>query len=110
MLPLIPPKPGVDWVGLGVLLGYVLFWAIYMAYHALKKRRARRKGNTLLRGAVRLAAAKGDLAALEALSHAPGFDVNSAEDGFTALHAACIQGRRGEQHPHPLPHAFVCLR
>jgi len=98
MLPLIPPKPGADWVGLAVLLGYVLLWVAYMAYHALQKRRARQRTNTLLYGAVRYAAARGDLAALEALSHAPGFDVNSADGGFIALHAACIQGHKGEMH------------
>jgi hypothetical protein len=59
--------------------------------------RRRREGDPLLKGAVRWAAAAGDLDTLNALSFAPEFDVDSELDGFTALHAAAISGKRGKK-------------
>lgn len=46
-------------------------------------------------GMLRLAAARGDLPAMELLSQAQYFDPNAAIGGFTALHAACVEGQAG---------------
>ena len=40
---------------------------------------------------LRWAAAAGDLETLDALYLAPGFDVESELDGFTALHASILE-------------------
>jgi hypothetical protein len=93
----ILPKQ-VDIVGLSVYGGAIAICLIYLIYTELLKWWRRRKhGDPCLKGAVRWAAAAGDREALDALSLAPEFDVESALDGFTALHAAVIGGHRGKQ-------------
>lgn len=42
-------------------------------------------------GSFRLAAARGDIATLEAVAKTPGFSVEAELGGFTALHAAVVQ-------------------
>jgi hypothetical protein len=70
-------------------------------------------------GMFRIAAARGDVPAMEGIlaahwgggllgaharSHAeqsrPTFDVNTPLDGFTSLHAAAVEGQAGEQPDH----------
>jgi hypothetical protein len=92
----ILPKQ-VDIVGLSVYGGLILMTILYITYtKSVKWWRRRKHGDPNLKGAVRWAAAAGDLEALEALSLAPEFDIESDLDGFTALHAATIGGRRGK--------------
>jgi hypothetical protein len=92
----ILPKE-VDIVGLSIFGGVILLAVIYLTYTKLIKAWRRRKhGDPNLKGVVRWAAAAGDREALDALSLAPEFDIESALDGFTALHAAVIGGHRGE--------------
>ena len=92
----ILPKE-VDIVGLSVYGGFIVLTLLCVAFTGVQKWWSRRKhGDPILKGAVRWAAAAGDLEALNALSFAPGFDVESAIEGFTALHAAVIGGHRGK--------------
>ncbi|KAL4546936.1 hypothetical protein Ndes2526B_g07738 [Nannochloris sp. 'desiccata'] len=90
----ILPKQ-VDFIGLSVYGGTIVLCLLCLVYtELLKAWRRRRHGDPILKGAVRWAAAAGDLEALDALSLAPQFDIESALDGFTALHAAAIGGHR----------------
>jgi hypothetical protein len=93
---LILPKE-VDIVGISIYGGVIVICILFVAYTELFKCYKRRKyGDPILAGATRWAAAAGDLGTLAALSLAPKFDINSALDGFTALHAAVIGGHRGK--------------
>ncbi|KAL4527944.1 hypothetical protein Ndes2526B_g07735 [Nannochloris sp. 'desiccata'] len=90
----ILPKQ-VDFIGLSLYGGTIVLCLLCLVYtELLKAWRRRRHGDPILKGAVRWAAAAGDLEALDALSLAPQFDIESALDGFTALHAAAIGGHR----------------
>ena len=92
----ILPKQ-VDIVGLSVYGGVIALSLLYVSYYIVQKWWIRRKhGDPILKGAVRWAAAAGDLDTLDALSLAPKFDVESSLDGFTALHAAAIGGHQGK--------------
>jgi hypothetical protein len=92
----ILPKQ-VDIVGLSIYGGVILISVIYVIYtKSVKAYRRKKNGDPNLQGAVRWAAAAGDLEALDTLSLAPEFDVESALGGFTALHAAVIGGQRGK--------------
>ena len=66
-----------------------------MFTRTVKLWRRRKYGDPNLKGAIRWAAAAGDLETLAALSLAPEFDAEASLDGFSALHAACIAGQRG---------------
>lgn len=46
-------------------------------------------------GTFRLAAARGEIGKLELLSRVPRFDIEASVLGFTALHAAAVQGQAG---------------
>lgn len=85
--------------GVCVYVGFIILSLTYVLYKIVlaKELRLRRHGEPLLKGAVRWAAAAGDLNILNDLSFAPGFDVESDLDGFTALHAAAVGGKRGEE-------------
>ncbi|KAL4522921.1 hypothetical protein Ndes2526B_g07741 [Nannochloris sp. 'desiccata'] len=82
--------------GVCVYVGFIILSLTYVLYKIVlaKELRLRRHGEPLLKGAVRWAAAAGDLNILNDLSFAPGFDVESDLDGFTALHAAAVGGKR----------------
>jgi len=83
--------------GVCVYAGFIILCLIYVLSELVlvKQRKLRRDGEPLLKGAVRWAAAAGDLNILNNLSFAPAFDVESDLDGFTALHAAAVGGKRG---------------
>jgi hypothetical protein len=94
----ILPKE-VDIIGLSVYGGIIVLAILYVVYtQAIKLWRRRNYGDPILKGALRWAAAAGDLKTLEDLSLAPEFEVESATDGFTALHAAVVSGKRGEYY------------
>ena len=87
---------------IGGVIVYATFLALvflYAAYNLWLKKwwRLRRYGDPFLKGTVRWAAAAGDLQNLQTLSLAPGFEVESELDGFTALHAAAIGGHKGRR-------------
>lgn len=81
-----------DLVGLGVLLGFIAACAAYLGFQYLNKLQNRQKTSELLHGTIRLAATRNDIDALETLASALHFNADAALGGFTALHAACIQG------------------
>ena len=87
-----------DLIGVSIYGGFITIVCLLSLYYlGLKKWwRKRRQGDPVFKGAVRWAAAAGDLNALDALSLSPKFEVESALDGFTALHAAVVAGHRGE--------------
>ena len=93
---LVAPRQ-FDIVGLSIYCGFIALCISFVLYKLVFVKSLRRKktGDPLLCGAVRWAAASGDVKTLDELSLAPEFDVNSAIDGFTALHAAVIGGKRG---------------
>ena len=95
---LVVPRQ-VDIGGICVYAGFILLCVAYVIYNIVlvKQLRVRREGDPLLKGAVRWAAAAGDLESLNNLSFAPKFDVESELDGFTALHGAAISGKRGKK-------------
>ena len=97
----------LDIIGVSVYAGFLLLVFGYAAFNLFLRKwwRRRRQGDPTFKGAVRWAAAAGDLKALDALSLSPKFEVESALDGFTALHAAVIGGRRGKQLKAALRHA-----
>lgn len=86
----------IDVVGAGLLLGAFGAVAAALLYWAACRWAAqRRRMRCAAAGALRLAAARGDLRSLELLSHCPHFDVDADVDGFTALLAAAVQGKDG---------------
>jgi hypothetical protein len=93
---LIVPRQ-FDVGGVCIYAGFILLCLAYAIYKVVfvKQLRLRKEGDPLLKGAVRWAAAAGDVATLNDLSLAPNFDVDSDLDGFTALHAAAVAGKRG---------------
>lgn len=91
---LAPYSVGSSLVGLLTLFGFFLLTAIWWLLHATR-RWARQRGRmgACAAGALRLAAANGDLRTLAALAAAePTFQVDAAVAGFTALLAASAQG------------------
>lgn len=82
-----------------VYVGFIIICLTYVLYKLVlvKQSKLRRDGDPLLKGAVRWAAAAGDLQILNDLSFAPAFDVDSELNGFNALHAAAVAGKRGKQ-------------
>ena len=88
-----------DIAGISIFVGFLVLVFIYAGYNLFIKKwwRCRRDGDPLLKGTVRWAAAAGDLQTLEAISLNPRFDVESAIDGYTALHAAVVGGHRGRK-------------
>lgn len=85
-------------VGVYLLLACVGLTLSYFLFCAFDKwRKGRGKMDTVAAGMLRLAATRGDLAALELLAQAPNFSPNAAVAGFTALHAACVEGQAGEE-------------
>lgn len=57
-------------------------------------------------GMFRAAAARGDVRAMQILSHAPGWEPEAANKGFTALHAAAVEGQAGERLQQPQLHLW----
>lgn len=88
-------KVWVDVVGVAVLSSVLLACGLYLLFCQLKKA-CRSRGSQVWAGVFRLSAARGDLHAMVCLAQAPGFAVDAALGGFTALHAACVQGHLGE--------------
>jgi hypothetical protein len=80
-----------------VLLGASLaIVCLTWLYFALRKRlSARGKMDSVVAGQLRLAASRGLVADLEVLSTLPGFQVDADLKGWTALHAAAVQGQPG---------------
>ncbi|KAK9789033.1 hypothetical protein WJX73_010731 [Symbiochloris irregularis] len=69
-----------------ILAGYL--WFCWFS----RWRNCRGKMSQSAAGAFRLAAARNDIGLLELISRGPGFDVNCSVLGFSALHAAAVQG------------------
>jgi len=86
----------VDVVGLSVLGGVLLAWLVYFLWCcSVNSVKAQAEG-PVSAGMFRLAAARGDLHTMACLHAAAGLDIDAARDGFTALHAAAVQGQQGE--------------
>ncbi|KAF6262258.1 hypothetical protein COO60DRAFT_1677084 [Scenedesmus sp. NREL 46B-D3] len=88
--------PGVDFWGLLVLGCGFLLVLLYMLLHLVRKRRAtaRLRMDPCEGGALRLAAARGDLATMQALADGiRKFHIDADHEGFTPLHAAAIEGK-----------------
>lgn len=88
----------VDAVGLATLTGFLLCVGVYLARCQAVKARNGSGHSSIAAGMFRLAASRGDVHAMACLGFAQGFAPNAGLDGFTALHAACIQGQQGKQH------------
>jgi hypothetical protein len=84
----------VDVVGLAVLTGVVMAAAMYLLWCRISK--LRMASSPLQAGVFRLAAARGDIHTMACLA-AAGVPLEAANDGFTALLAACVHGQTGEQ-------------
>ena len=80
------------WVMFGLMMALLLSVALYILVKFLGWRsgRAKRRG-----AALRLAAVRGDMEALEELGASPEFEVDHGSFGFTALHAASSAGQAG---------------
>lgn len=86
----------VDVIGLATLLGILLCVIAYFLWCQALKLRNGRGHSRIAAGMFRLAAARGDLHSMACLTAVETFDVNAALAGFTALHAACVQGQQGD--------------
>ena len=87
-----------DFIGIYILCGLVASTLIFSAA-VLINRSGRKAIETSLRGAIRWAAAAGNIEQLNKLFNCPYFDVESSFDGFTALAAASVNGQRGKFTP-----------
>lgn len=87
-------KIWLDVVPLSVLACVLLFTAAYLLSCSIVSRHRSGIHSPLRSGMFRLAASRGDLQTLACLA-AACLDTDAALDGFTALHAACIQGQLG---------------
>ena len=87
-----------DIIGVSVYGGFLVIVIAYFTFNLFLRKwwRRWRRGDPVFKGAVRWAAAAGDVRALEALYVSPKFDTESAIEGYTALHAAVIGGHRGK--------------
>lgn len=84
----------VDVVGLSVLAGVVVASVLYLLWcRCVSKLRSAR--SPVQAGLFRLAAARGDMHTMACLA-AAGLDAEAANNGFTALQAACVHGQLGE--------------
>lgn len=78
---------------IAVVFTYIGYCWLYKAWEQ------RGKMDTVAAGMLRVAATR-DVATLELLSRVLHFDPNAAFEGFTALHAACVEGKAGEHTRH----------
>lgn len=84
---------------LGVAVATVA--SVYAWFTYCKWRSGWGRMNSVAAGQLRLAAARGRVPELELISRLPDFQVDADLLGFTALHAAAVQGHAGD-------HAGVC--
>lgn len=85
----------LDVVGLAAFIGTLLCVVGYLVRCQAVKARNGRGHSRIGAGLFRLAAARGDLHAMACLSIVQNFRVDAELAGFTALHAACVQGQHG---------------
>jgi hypothetical protein len=84
----------VDVVGLSVLAGVVAAAVLYLLWCGSVSK-LRSASSPVQAGLLRLAAARGDMHTMACLT-AAGLDTDAANDGFTALQAACVNSQLGE--------------
>ena len=88
--------PPVNTWGAVLLGASVCVVGLVWVYFALRKRlSARGKMDSVMAGQMRLAASRGLVEDLDLLSAVPGFQVDADLKGWTALHAAAVQGQAG---------------
>jgi hypothetical protein len=97
MVQLVTDNPvDLDLLGVCIFAGVVGFTILAVIVCYFKTQVSAAAFDNPLFGAIRLAAAKGDIKSLQMLSFAPRFDVNAQLLKFTALHAAACGGQRGK--------------
>eukprot|EP00271_Cylindrocystis_brebissonii_P008042 TRINITY_DN22077_c0_g1_i1.p1 TRINITY_DN22077_c0_g1~~TRINITY_DN22077_c0_g1_i1.p1 ORF type:complete len:1726 (+),score=392.82 TRINITY_DN22077_c0_g1_i1:475-5652(+) len=80
--------------GEDTLIAFLLFLLLFAAYVALRRRMlAGGHISDMVTGAFRYAAAQGNIAVMEEIFKMDGMDIDAGIVGFTALHAAVVQGQ-----------------